>query len=188
MVTEEEPCGTLRRVVRLASGLSQADSSNHILIADSGCDQMLVTSIWKILQKTERSIVMAGAFAGRDCGQAFPVVLAAAKLIDENGKEYAAVAHEVLYDDNPHQVESLLSIHQSLANRKNGIDDRARCKLDVDGNPGKQKARFDDKELSFHFDGVKCLFEVAAISDEELSLLPVVYLTSTNDALYEPKV
>jgi hypothetical protein len=48
---------------------------------------------------------------------------------------YAAIAHEALYDDNHAQVESLLSIHQSLANPKNGIDDRARCKCDIDGRP-----------------------------------------------------
>ena len=131
-------------------------------------------------------MVMTGAFAGRDAGQQFPVVTATAKVIDEYGKAYAAVVHEALYDGSPHQVESLLSIHQSLANHDNGIDDRARCEKDVDGNPGKQKARFNDKELSFHFDGVKCFFEVAAISDTELSQLPKIYLTSREPGLYQP--
>ncbi|KAL7575091.1 hypothetical protein ACA910_000459 [Epithemia clementina (nom. ined.)] len=131
---------------------------------------------------------MTGAFAGRDSGQQFPVVTAAAKLIDESGKQYAAVAHKVLYDSSPHQVESLLSIHQSLSNQANGINDRARCELDVDGNPGKQKARFNDKGLFFHFDGVKCFFEVAAITQSELSSLPRVFLTSHDARQYKPRV
>ncbi len=54
---------------------------------------------------------------------------------DENGNVYAAIANEALYDDNEAQVESLLSVHQALANPQNGIDDRACCEHDVDGKP-----------------------------------------------------
>ena len=96
---------------------------------------------------------MTGAFAGHNVGERFPIVSGAVKLIDETGKAYAAIAHEALYDDNCAQVESLLSIHQSLANPKNGIDDRARCERDIDGRPGQQKARFGNMEVSFLFDG-----------------------------------
>ena len=96
---------------------------------------------------------MTGAFAGRNVGEQFPVVEACAKLIDEKGNAFAGIIHEALYDDNPNQVESLLSSHQSLANPRNGIDERARCEFDVDGQPGKQKARFDQTEMYFHFDG-----------------------------------
>jgi hypothetical protein len=60
----------------------------------------------------------------------------AVKLIDETGKADDAIAHEALYDDNCAQVELLLSIHQSLMNPKNGIDDRALCECDIDGRPG----------------------------------------------------
>ena len=115
---------------------------------------------------------MTGAFAGRNVGEKFPIVSGAAKLIDENGNAFAAIAHEALYDSNIAQVKSLLSIHQSLANPKNGIDDRARCERDIDGNPGKQKARFGTMEVSFLFDGSKCFFEIAPISEEELQSLP----------------
>ena len=97
---------------------------------------MLVTSVWTIAARSGREIVMAGAFAGRGPGHTFPVVSAVAKLLDENGRAYAAIAHEVLYDTNHNQVESLLSLHQSLANPSNGIDDRARCEHDIDGRPG----------------------------------------------------
>jgi predicted dinucleotide-utilizing enzyme len=55
---------------------------------------------------------------------------------DENGNVYAAIANEALYDNNKAQVESLLSIHQALADPQNGIDDRARCEHDIDGKPG----------------------------------------------------
>ena len=74
---------------------------------------------------------MNGAFAGRGHSQLLPVVSAAAKVIDEQGHIYAAVAHEVLYDDNPLQVKSLLSTHQSLSNPSNAIDDWACCEQDI---------------------------------------------------------
>ena len=70
---------------------------------------------------------MNGAFAGCGHSQLLPVVSAAANVIDEQGHIYAAIAHEVLYDDNPLQFESLLSTHQLLSNLCNAIDDRARC-------------------------------------------------------------
>ena len=178
----------LRRVLRLPNGLSQAGASQSILISDSGCDQMLVTSIWHIVSRTRRSVTMNGAFAGHGHSQLLPVVSAADKVIDEQGHVYAAVAHEVLYNDNHLQVESLLSTHQSLSNPSNAIDDRACCEKDIRGHPGTQSARFNDKNLSFHFDGCKCFFEVAAISEEELRSLPHVYLNSQENTPYELSV
>ena len=77
---------------------------------------MLVTSIWHIMSHTGWSITMNGAFAGRSLGYLLPVVSAAAKVIDEQGQVYTAIAHEVLHDDNPQKVASLLSTHQSLSN------------------------------------------------------------------------
>ena len=131
---------------------------------------------------------MNGAFAGHGPGHILPVVSAAAKVIDEQGQVYAAIAHEVLYDDNPLQAESLLSTHQSLSNPSNAIDDQSRCEQDISGHPGTQSAHFNDKNLSFHFDGQKCLFEVAAISEEELQSLPHVYLNSQENTPFEPCV
>ena len=55
---------------------------------------------------------MTGAFAGRNVGEQFPVIEACAKLIDKKGNAFAGIMHEALYDDNPYQVESLLSSHQ----------------------------------------------------------------------------
>ena len=178
----------IRRVLRLPNGLSQAGESQSILISGSGCNQILVTSIWRIVSHTGRSVTMNGAFAGRSHSQLLPVVSAAAKVIDEQGQVYAAIAHEVLYDNNPLQVESLLSTHQSLSNPSNAIDDRACCEQDIKGNPGTQSACFNDKNLSFHFDGRKCFFEVVAISEEELWSLPCAYLNSHDDTPYEPSV
>ena len=172
----------------MPNGLSQAGASQSILISDSGCDQMLVTYIWRIVSHTGRSITMNGAFAGCGHSHLLPVVSAAAKLIDEQGHVYAAVAHEVLYDDNPLQFESLLSTHQSLSNPSNAIDDWACWEQDIRGKPGTQSAHFNDKNLSFHFDGRKCFFEVAAISEEELRTLPRVYLNSQENTPYEPSI
>jgi hypothetical protein len=129
--------------------------------------------------------MMTGAFAGRNVGEVFPVVSAVAKLISEDGKAYAAYAHEALYDSNPAQVESLLSVHQSLRDTKNGIDDRARCEMDVHGRPGMQMARFGDVRIPFYFDGTKCFFEIHRITDEELRSLPKVTLTD-GSVPYEP--
>ena len=147
---------------------------------------MLVTSVWTIVKQSGHEIVMAGAFAGCGSGHTLPVVSAIAKVLDENGRAYATIAHEVLYDANPNQVKSLLSLHQSLANPSNGIDDRARCEHDIDGHPGRQLARFNDKELPFHFDGRKCFFEVAPISQEEIDTLPKVYLNTQENVPFEP--
>ena len=179
---------TLQRVLLMPNGLSKAGVSQSILISDSGCNQMLVTSIWCIISHSRRSVTMNGAFASCGHSQLLPVVSPAAKVIDEQGHIYAAIAHEVLYDDNPLQFESLLSTHQSLSNPSNAIDDQACCEQDICGNPGTQSACFNDKNLSLHFDGCKCFFEVAAISEEELRTPPCVYLNSQENTPYELSV
>ena len=154
-------------------------------MSDTGNDQTLITSIWKVLNYTGREVVMSGAFAGRSIGEVFPVVSAFAKLVDEDGKSYAAYAHEALLDANPAQVESLLSVHQSLRDPRNGIDDRARCERDVNGRPGLQCSRFGVHTLPFYFDGTKCFYAVHSISEEELRVLPKVTLTD-GAVPYEP--
>ena len=61
--------GTIRRVHKLANGLSAADPTQHVLIADGACDQCLVTSAWTVLEEMGRSVMMVGAFAGRNTGE-----------------------------------------------------------------------------------------------------------------------
>jgi hypothetical protein len=165
--------------------ISEVDSSQQILVSDSGNDQMLLTSAWRILRRTGREVMMTGAFAGRNMGEVFPVVSAVAKIVCEDGKAYAAYAHEALFDSNPAQRESLLSVHQSLRDQRNGIDDRARCERGVDGNPGLQMARFGRHKLPFYFDGTKCFFEVHWITEAEEQTLPKIQLTD-GDRPYEP--
>ncbi|KAI2513606.1 hypothetical protein MHU86_746 [Fragilaria crotonensis] len=128
---------------------------------------------------------MTGAFAGRNQGESFPVVSAVARLVAEDGKEYAAYVHEALFDSNPAQKESLLSVHQSLRDTRNGINDRARCEMDVHGRPGMQMARFGSTIVPFFFDGTKCFYEIHSISDDELNRLPKVTLTD-GSVPYEP--
>lgn len=82
-------------------------------MSHTGNDQTLLTSVWKVIKRTGREVMMTGAFAGRNVGQVFPVVSAVAKIIGEDGKADAAYAHEDLLDSNPNQKESLLSVHQS---------------------------------------------------------------------------
>jgi transposase InsO family protein len=169
----------------LSNGISTVDSSTPILVSDTGNDQTLLTSIWRIVARTGREVMMTGAFAGRNVGESFPVVSAVAKLVGADGIAYAATVHEALYDSNPLQVESLLSVHQALRDTNNGIDDRAMCERDIDGNPGKQAARFGDIVIPFHFDGTKCFFEVLPITDFELRTLRNVTLTDGR-VPYEP--
>jgi hypothetical protein len=102
-----------------------ADSSQQILVSDTGNDQTLITSTWTVLHYTGRKVVMSGAFAGQSPDKLFPVVLAVAKLVCEDGSSCAAYVHEALLDSNSMQVELLLSVHQSLRLPGNGIDDRA---------------------------------------------------------------
>ena len=47
-------------------------------------------------------------------------------------------------------------------------------------------ARFNDKELPFHFDGRKCFFEIAPISQEEIDTLPKDYLNTWENVPFEP--
>ena len=169
----------------MSNGISTVDASTPILVSDTGNDQTLLTSVWRIVARTGREVTMTGAFAGRNVGESFPVVSAVAKLVGADGIEYAATAHEALYDSNPMQIESLLSVHQALRNTRNGIDDRATCERDLYGNPGKQAARFGDIVIPFHFDGTKCFFEVLPITDRELRTLRGVTLTDGR-VPYEP--
>jgi hypothetical protein len=65
----------VRRVTRLNEFISEADPSQHILISDTSNDQTLITKIWRILSHTGREVMMTGAFAGRNVGEVFPVVV-----------------------------------------------------------------------------------------------------------------
>ena len=172
-------------MTRIDNYISEADPSQTILASDTGNDQTLLTNVWRIIKRTGREVMMTGAFAGRNVGEVFPAISAVVKLIGEDGKAYAAYAHEALYDSNPEQKESLLSVHQSLRDINNGIDDRARCEKDVHGKPGLQMARFGETRVPFFFDGTKCFFELQSISDDELSRLPLVTLTD-GSVPYEP--
>jgi hypothetical protein len=88
-------------VTRVNEFISHVDPIQHILVSDSGNDQTILTSIWRMVNQTGREVMMTGAFAGRNVGEVFPVVSAVAKLICEDGQAYAAYAHEALLDSNP---------------------------------------------------------------------------------------
>jgi hypothetical protein len=71
--------------------------------------------------------------------------------MEEDAKAYAATMHEVLYDGSHDHVESFLSVHQSLCDRQNGIDGRARTEHDIHGNSSLQSARFGVTMIPFYF-------------------------------------
>ena len=177
---------TVRRVVRVSANITTVDSSTPILVSDTGNDQTLLTTAWRVIHDTGREVIMTGAFAGRNVGEVFPVVSAVAKLIGEDGVQHVVIAHEALYDSNPAQTESLLSVHQSLRDRQNGIDDRARCEMDLHGKPGLQAARFGTTVIPFFFDGTKCFFEVVPVTDAELQSVTSPVVITDGTVPYEP--
>mmetsp|Transcript_41639 Transcript_41639/g.100288 ORF Transcript_41639/g.100288 Transcript_41639/m.100288 type:complete len:117 (-) Transcript_41639:2998-3348(-) len=85
------------------------DPLDDVLIADSGAEQTLLGVVWRVIKATSRYVKLLGPLQDRHGGVIFQVVSAAAKLIDENGKEYCAVIHEGLMDRNANQKESLLA-------------------------------------------------------------------------------
>ena len=186
MLVEEEPARVARRLHRIEPGVAWYTDDHYVLISDSACDQSIATCIWTVLIWTGRHVLMTGAFAGRNVGEKFPVVSAACKMILENGTEYALIGHEMLYDKNKAQHESLLSVHQSCSDPKNRIDDRSPEERNIHGHPGTQKASFNGTELPFYFDGCNCFYEIAPITEAELETFPQVIITPGGKP-YEPK-
>ena len=94
--------------------ISVANSSTQVLISDSVWNQTLITSEWMVIKRHQRFAVMSGAFADRNTGQQFQVVLAACLLTSSDGVKYCVYAHDALYDGNSNKKESLLSTHCTL--------------------------------------------------------------------------
>lgn len=162
------------------------DPGQHTLIIDSGCDQTLISSVWVVLDWCDRHVEMSGPMAGRNTGEVFPIVSAAAKVTDRNGNCFCAIVHEALYDENPQQTESLLSTHQAKRLPQNRIDDNSLQEFDVHGNPGTQKSVFGPHHLPMFYDGSVCFYQVDHIQDHEFHSLPKVVLTDGGEK-YEPK-
>lgn len=176
----------LRRITRKSEYIHEPDASHSILISDSAADQHLITTIWTIVHRTGRYVLMTGAFAGRNVGERFEVVSAVAKLTDRDGRSFAAYIHEALYDANPAQVESLLSTHQALRLPTVRIDDRSVHERDIHDRPGTQQSKFGDHSVGFYFDGVKCFYEISSISHDERMSLPRIDLSDA--APFDPNV
>ena len=128
---------------------------------------MLVTSIWCIVSRTGQSVTMNGAFAGSGHSQLLPVVSAAAKVIVSK-----AMSTPQLPTRSCMMITPSRSSPFCLPTTRYPI--LAMLLITVN--------------RTFHFDGHKCFFEVAAISEEELWSLPHVFLTSQENTPYEPSV
>ena len=94
---------SVRKLTKVSDSITTVDSMDNILIADSGCDQIVITSIWTILRPSNRYVLMITALQGRNPGQRIQVIKAAVKLTDELGKEYRAIANDAIYDEHNHQ-------------------------------------------------------------------------------------
>ena len=143
---------------------STVDTSENILIADSGCDQTLINNAWTVTEYTNRCVIMLQALQGRHAGEKFPVVQAIAKLSDAHGNDYCAEVNEALYDNNNEQKESLLSVHQARSDGKTAVDDCSKTEMDIRGNHDTQCSRFKDTMLHFFFDGKKCFYKISCIT------------------------
>ena len=168
---------SIRKLTKISDEITTVDNCDNILIADSGCDQTLVTSIWTILNCTNRFVLMLTALQGRHPGQRFQVVQAAVKLTDANNNAYCAIANEALYDENDHQKESLLSTHQARSDGITAVDDYSLSEHDIRGNPGTQSSKFGGTTVHCFFDGRKCFYMLSPITDEEIKNLPHIILT-----------
>jgi hypothetical protein len=115
--------------------------------------------------------MMTGAFAGRNIGEVFPVVLAVANLCVRTVRLMRNMLMKPYWTQTLRK-KSLSFLCTNLRDQRNGIDDRARCKRDVHDNPGLQMARFGTSKLPFYFDGMKCFYEVHRITDAEERTLP----------------
>ena len=64
-------------MTRISLTIPVANASTQVLISDSVCNQNLITSEWMVIKRHQNFVVMSGAFADRNTGQRFQVVLAA---------------------------------------------------------------------------------------------------------------
>ena len=183
----EEPPRRGRRVIRHGDFHHPSANQATILI-DSGCDQWLLASrAFRLLHDTGRTVFMSQAFAGRSKGQQFPVVSAVTKLVLSDGRKFAFIVHEGLYDDNPLQKESLLATHQTCDFNDNRIDDRTPSQTRIDGQPGSQQCIFGGHRLPLYFNGTACFFACEPITDAEFRTLPRITATQGGDSfVYEP--
>ena len=131
---------------------------------------------------------MFGAFASRNKGKQFAVVVAKCTIRDSSGSLFVAVAHDVLYDKNSLQKESLLSIHQSLKCQQNAIDDRSKFERDINENFGTQSSRFGDHTLPFFFDGRKCYYELIKFDETQHCSLPHIVISDKGSGKHEHRI
>ena len=176
-------CRMVKIINQLSNYSNLLNTHKNIFIADSACDQILITNIWTILSYTNRYVTMTGAFAGRNKGETFPVVSAQCTMQAVDGTSYVAIVHDALLDSNPLQTESLLSVHQSLRCKKNAIDDRSIEEFDVHGNHGTQSSRFGSHLLPFLFDGNKCFYKLIKYNKLEHSSLPRVIVSEKGSGI-----
>ena len=161
------------------------DPTDPILIVDSGADQILGGPIWRVLRATGRYVITTGPLAGRHTGTTLPIVSAAAKLIDASGKEWCAIAHEMLHVNDPNQHESLLPTAQ-VRDAGNAVDECPSDALTTRGDFGTQCCIFNGNKLPLQFNGLSSFYQLEAITDIKLDSLPRIVLTK--DEPYEPTV
>ena len=77
---EESAVRILRRVTWLDAYISTADSSQQILVSDTGNDQTQLASARRVIKWMGREVMMTDASAGHNVGEVFPVVSVVANI------------------------------------------------------------------------------------------------------------
>ena len=86
-------------------------------------------------------------------------------------------------DDDPNQVESLLPPAQ-VRDAGHAVDEQPTDKLTPRGDYGTQCCKVGNTIIPLFFDGLKCFYKLAAITDAELATLPRIVFTKRGE--YEP--
>ena len=171
--------------MRHQEDLAIHDSSDTLIIIDSGCDQSIINKkSFSILSKSGTYYHVNGALADRmTTSEPLQVVNGATKVTTKNGEKYILVINQALLDTSEQQLEALLQPHQCRAHGV-CVDDCATRHKHIDGSNGGQCIQVASYNLPLYYDGYKCYFITSKPSPEDLTQLPHIELTSPLQ--YEP--
>ena len=185
MVDQPVPHNLLKTTIT-SRKIGGSVSTIHILIIDSACDQSIITSnAFITLSRSGQYFHVNGALSGRmESDVALEVVDAVSKITLSNGSVFILQMNQSLLDTCPQQMESLLQPHQSRAHGVL-IDDCPFHHKRIDGCHGTQSVQILDTTLPLDFDGLKCYFNLAKPTPDEIEKYPRIELTSPMP--YHPK-
>ena len=162
------------------------DSSDHVLVIDSGCDQTMIhSSVCHVLSFTNQYFKINGVMSTMKSESNLQVVNAAVLITNPYNKiKIIGVINQSLLFCDENCSESLLQPHQARC-FGTVIDDCCKHHLSTDGKPGTQAIHVPGHKIPLLFDGWKTYLLVSKPSEEDLATLERVELTSPLP--YEPE-